>query len=156
MKDETTFHPANTINDILQKLKHWLHEFLLVLPNFVLAILVFIGFLILARFFYRFTIKFLQKRNHHSAIHFTIARILRVIIISIGFFCGFGVAQPRQSAHYHLSQRRNYRFSHQFCGARHFKKYRFWLYSEFYARNPNRGLGGNQKICRGSIGSQLT
>lgn len=82
---------SSAINDISVKLGTWLDSIILNLPNFILAVLVFIIFIYIARYTYRFFIRFLHSRNLESSFQYTLARLIRIVIIGIGFFIALGL-----------------------------------------------------------------
>jgi len=69
----------------------WVDQLILNLPNFILAILVMILFVYIAKFAARFVKNLMRRRNtSHSIIDMT-GSFVKVIIVAIGFFIALGV-----------------------------------------------------------------
>jgi len=85
---EQTQNSWGKLND---KFQGWVDSFILGLPNFVLALIVFIIFIILANLSARLLKQLLQKTSaQHSVIGITI-RVYKTVFILIGFFVGLGI-----------------------------------------------------------------
>lgn len=82
---------GGSIQELTEKLGSWLDSIILNLPNFILALLLFIGSVMLSRYVYRLIIRVMARQNIDTSIQFTTARLLRATIIGIGFFLALGV-----------------------------------------------------------------
>ncbi|MGY5850505.1 mechanosensitive ion channel family protein [Salegentibacter sp. F14] len=89
MFDDYNFYESLTKIGI--KLQQWLDTIILNLPNFVLAILVFILFLILARYLGRVLDRLLRIRIKQESIRRMIIKVLKVAVVLIGFFVALGL-----------------------------------------------------------------
>lgn len=89
MFDDYNFYES--LKKIGIKLQQWLDTIILNLPNFVLAILVFILFLILARYLGRVLDRLLRIRIKQESIRRMIIKVLKVAVVLIGFFVALGL-----------------------------------------------------------------
>jgi small-conductance mechanosensitive channel len=71
---------------IRDKLTGWLENFIRMLPNLLLAILVFVAFFYVARFLRKFIYKLLLKVSHKPAISGLFSSIFFIVILFIGLF----------------------------------------------------------------------
>ena len=85
------FSLKDSVSGIYDKLAGWLDSLILNLPNFLLAILVFVLFLFLAKFAGRILNKTLLRRVNQASIKVIIIKILKVVIILVGFFIALGL-----------------------------------------------------------------
>jgi len=74
-----------------EKMASWLDSLILYLPNFILAIIVFILFIIAAKYFGKFVDKVLLKRIRQDSIREITLKVIKVIIIIIGFVIALGL-----------------------------------------------------------------
>ena len=89
MSDE--FNIQKSINGVWEKLAEWLDSIILNLPNFILAILVFALFIVASKYIGQLVGKvFLYKVKQDSIREITI-KILKVVIIAVGFFVALGL-----------------------------------------------------------------
>lgn len=91
MQKDQAFNLSKSVQGIWHKMLHWLDSLILALPNFVLAVLVFIGFIIIGKYVYRLTIRLLHKRRLQDSIRITIVRFIKIVIIGIGLFIALGL-----------------------------------------------------------------
>lgn len=80
------FDINDSIQGIWTKLAEWLDSMILALPNFVLALLVFLLFIIAAKYIGKFLEKTLFRKIRQASIRQITIKVLKVIIILIGFF----------------------------------------------------------------------
>lgn len=80
------FNFNESINGISKKLAGWLDSLILNLPNFILAVIVFILFIIAAKYFGKILNRLLLRRVKQSSIREITVKVLKVIIVLIGFF----------------------------------------------------------------------
>ncbi len=80
-----------TFEKLIDKLSGWGEDVILKVPNFILAILVFIIFWNLGKYFSKFLKNFLLKRVSQESIKSIIARTSFIIIVIIGFFIALGI-----------------------------------------------------------------
>src|SRR5690606_21980173 len=74
-----------------EKMASWLDSLILYLPNFILPIIVFILFIIAAKYFGKFVDKVLLKRIRQDSIREITLKVIKVIIIIIGFVIALGL-----------------------------------------------------------------
>ena len=84
-------HPHTTWSDIQDKLYDWFDTALLNLPNFLLAVVVFICFVCIAIFSSNWIGKILLKTRIQASVRIVSLRIYKAIIILIGFFVALGI-----------------------------------------------------------------
>ena len=89
MFDDYNFY--DSLKKIGIKLQEWLDAIILNLPNFVLAILVFVLFLILARYLSRVLDRLLRIRIKQVSIRRMIIKVLKLVVVLIGFFVALGL-----------------------------------------------------------------
>ena len=91
MKEKTNFDLSNAISGIWDKLARWLDSLILNLPNFILAVLVFIVFIFVAKYISRLLNKILLKRSIQHSVRDISIKIIKLLIISVGFFIALGL-----------------------------------------------------------------
>ncbi|WP_081209989.1 mechanosensitive ion channel family protein [Salegentibacter sediminis] len=89
MFDDYNFY--DSLKKIGSKLQEWLDTIILNLPNFVLAILVFGLFLILARYLGRVLDRLLRIKIKQVSIRRMIIKVLKLVVVLIGFFVALGL-----------------------------------------------------------------
>jgi small conductance mechanosensitive channel len=72
-------------NLIYDKLHHWLVAAVKMMPNFVLAILMFSLFLLLARFARKLSFRFSRRLSETPAIANLVSSVLFIIFILLGY-----------------------------------------------------------------------
>lgn len=85
------FHKA--YNLLSEKLESWLESLILILPNFVLALLILICFFFLAKGIRALIVKYIPKVSHIDTINQVIATITYVVVICVGLFIALDVLQ---------------------------------------------------------------
>lgn len=81
------FNLSQSIKSIWDKMADWLDAIIVNLPNFILAIIVFIIFIAIARYLSRLVNKLLIRQNHmQDSVRDLMVRLLKFIIYGIGFF----------------------------------------------------------------------
>lgn len=85
------FDINESINGIWEKLAAWLDSLILGLPNFLLAVLVFILFILIAKYAAKVFDKLLRLRVRQDSIREITVKVLKVIIIIIGFIVALGL-----------------------------------------------------------------
>ena len=91
MKEKTNFDLSNAISGIWDKLASWLDSLILNLPNFILAVLVFIVFIFVAKYISRLLNKILLKRSIQHSVRDISIKIIKLLIIYVGFFIALGL-----------------------------------------------------------------
>lgn len=76
---------------IYKKLYHWLEDIILNFPNLVVAFLILLFFLLLARIFKSLAKKFLGKISHNPNIDTLLANLVFIFILTSGLFISLGV-----------------------------------------------------------------
>lgn len=89
MKEE--FDLRESLEGITAKLISWLDTIILNLPNFLLAILVFVIFIFLAKYTGQLLNKLLGKRVKQDSIRQITVKVIKAIVILIGFFIALGI-----------------------------------------------------------------
>jgi small conductance mechanosensitive channel len=80
-------------NLLSEKLESWLEALILILPNFVLALLILICFFFLAKGIRALIVKYIPKVSHIDTINQVIATITYVVVICVGLFIALDVLQ---------------------------------------------------------------
>ena len=78
---------------IVQKLSIWLREFVRLLPNIVLAALIIVGGLFIARLVKKFSTKVIRRITHHESVNNLFASFIYLIVVGIFFFIALSVLQ---------------------------------------------------------------
>ncbi len=91
MEEKTNFDFSKAISGIWDKLAGWLDSLILNLPNFILAVIVFIVFIFIAKYIARLLNTILLKRSIQHSVRDITIRILKLVIISVGFFIALGL-----------------------------------------------------------------
>ncbi|HSP12192.1 MAG TPA: mechanosensitive ion channel family protein [Salegentibacter sp.] len=89
MFDDYNFY--DSLKKIGVKLQEWLDAIILNLPNFVLAILVFAMFLILARYLGKVVDRIFRNSIKQVSIRRMIIKVMKVTVVLIGFFVALGL-----------------------------------------------------------------
>lgn len=85
------FDIEDSIQGIWEKLGEWLDSLILGLPNFLLAVLVFIFFIFAAKYLGKLLDKILRFKVKQASIREITIKILKVVVIAIGFFVALGL-----------------------------------------------------------------
>lgn len=80
------FNIQDSIEGVWTKLGEWLDQIILGLPNFVLAVIVFILFVLAAKYLGKFLDRLLRFKVRQASIREITIKIMKVVVISIGFF----------------------------------------------------------------------
>jgi len=85
------FNFNETLSKLGEKLAAWLDSLILLVPNFVIAIIVFILFIIASKYIAKFANRVILRRVRQASIREIILKVLKVVIILIGFFVALGI-----------------------------------------------------------------
>ncbi|NJW53469.1 mechanosensitive ion channel family protein [Salinimicrobium oceani] len=85
------FNFDDSIEGIWDKLGEWMDSLILSLPNFLLAILVFSLFVLGAKYFGKILHKVLRFKVRQDSIREITIKIIKVVIVAIGFFVALGL-----------------------------------------------------------------
>ncbi|MCM4157135.1 mechanosensitive ion channel family protein [Gramella sp. AN32] len=85
------FNIEDSIRGIWDKLGNWLDAAILGLPNFILAVIVFIIFIIIAKYVGSAFNKIFRKSIKQESIRQMAIKVIKAIIILIGFFFALGL-----------------------------------------------------------------
>ena len=85
------FNIKDSIKGIWDKLGNWLDAAILGLPNFILAVIVFIVFIIIAKYAGRVFNKIFRKSIKQESIRQMAIKVIKAIIILLGFFFALGL-----------------------------------------------------------------
>lgn len=77
--------------DLSTKIIDWVDSILLNLPNFIIAIIIVILFVIFAKYASKLVDRIFRKSNAQDSIRTVSVKIFRVIIISLGIFLALGI-----------------------------------------------------------------
>jgi small conductance mechanosensitive channel len=80
-----------TANALLDKLTAWLQDLVLLLPNFVVAVLTVLGFALVARIVRRVVTAGLGKFSSHKSINRLLGTIAHLAVIIVGLFIALGI-----------------------------------------------------------------
>lgn len=85
------FDIQNSVQGIWEKLGEWLDSMILGLPNFILAVLVFILFVLAAKYLGKLLDRILRFKVRQASIREITIKIMKVVVIAIGFFVALGL-----------------------------------------------------------------
>ena len=88
---EDKFNLKESLQGISTKLVGWLDSLILNLPNFLLAVVVFVFFIFLAKYAGRLLNKLLAKKVNQDSIRHITVKVSKAIVILIGFFIALGI-----------------------------------------------------------------
>ncbi len=80
-----------SVRGIWDKLAEWLDSIILNFPNFVLAALVFLFFVVIAKYAAKLFDGILRKKGSQDSIRHITAKVVKVVVILIGFFIALGL-----------------------------------------------------------------
>lgn len=82
---------SESIQGIWDKMAGWLDKIILNLPNFILAIIVMVIFVYIAKYLVKFIRKLMVRRRVSGSLIDITCSFVKIIIISLGFFIALGV-----------------------------------------------------------------
>ncbi|HLS29510.1 MAG TPA: mechanosensitive ion channel family protein [Flavobacteriaceae bacterium] len=88
---EFNFDFGKALSRIIEKLEGWLTNLILILPNFILALFVFIAFIIIAKYIGKFIGRLIRNKVHQDSVRIITVKVVRAVIILIGFFIALGL-----------------------------------------------------------------
>ena len=88
---EDKFNLKESLQGISTKLIGWLDSLILNLPNFLLAVVVFVFFIFLAKYAGRLLNKLLAKKVNQDSIRHITVKVSTASVILIGFFIALGI-----------------------------------------------------------------
>lgn len=80
------FNIQDSVKGIWEKLGGWLDSLILNLPNFLLAVIVFIIFIILAKYVGRIFERITRRQIKQDSIRLMVVKVIKAVVILIGFF----------------------------------------------------------------------
>jgi small conductance mechanosensitive channel len=80
-----------TMNALVDKLVTWIQDFVLLLPNFVVAVLIVLGFALLARIVRRIVTAGLGRLSSHQSINHLLGTVAHLAVLVVGLFIALGV-----------------------------------------------------------------
>lgn len=89
MQDE--FNLNDSFQRVVEKMGNWMDSMILGLPNFILAVIVFILFVLAAKYIGKLLGKLLQYKVKQASIREISIKIVKVVVIAIGFFVSLGL-----------------------------------------------------------------
>jgi len=81
----------NVINELWNKIYNWLESFVLMLPNLLVALVVMVAFVFLARFSKKGFIRLMEKFSDNKAVNRLLANIITVVVVLVGLFIALGI-----------------------------------------------------------------
>lgn len=88
---EEKFNIQKAIGGIWDKMDSWLGSIILNLPNFILAVVVFIIFVIIAKYVAKIINRILLKKRSQDSVRQITTKVVRIVVIAIGFFVALGL-----------------------------------------------------------------
>ena len=88
---EQKFNIQKSIGGIWDKMDGWLDSVILNLPNFVLAVVVFIIFVVIAKYVAKLINRILLKKGSQDSIRQVTSKVVKMMVIAIGFFVALGL-----------------------------------------------------------------
>lgn len=85
------FNIQDSIQGIWEKLGGWLDSLILNLPNFLLAVIVFVLFVIIAKYIGRLFERITRRQIKQDSIRLMVVKVIKAIVILIGFFIALGL-----------------------------------------------------------------
>ncbi len=85
------FNIKDSVEGIWEKLGEWLDSLILGLPNFILAVVVFILFVFAAKYLGKLLDRILRFKVRQDSIREITIKIMKVVVIAIGFFVALGL-----------------------------------------------------------------
>ena len=85
------FNIKESFEGISGKLGEWLDQMILGLPNFILAVIVFILFVFAAKYLGKLLDRLLRFKVRQASIREITIKIMKVVVIAIGFFVALGL-----------------------------------------------------------------
>ncbi|TRO65127.1 mechanosensitive ion channel family protein [Christiangramia sabulilitoris] len=85
------FSIQDSLNGIIDKLGGWLDSLVLNLPNFILAVLVFIAFIFIAKYVGKLFDRITKNQIKQDSIRMITIKVIKAIVILIGFFIALGL-----------------------------------------------------------------
>ncbi len=79
------------LNDVVEKLTGWGYSLILLVPNFVAALIVLAITFLIAKIVHDVVAKGLSRTSSHAMLHSLLATIARVVVILIGTFVALGI-----------------------------------------------------------------
>lgn len=89
--DEIVDNTHTAWSELQDKINNWVDSAILNLPNFVLAILIFVLFIIVANLSAILVSKIIKKTRAQESVRVVAIRIYKALIILIGFFIALGI-----------------------------------------------------------------
>ena len=78
-------------SELIDKILNMVDSIILNLPNFVIAILIFILFIFIAKFIGKLIDRIFQKTSAQRSVRIIIIKVTKVVVILIGFFIALGI-----------------------------------------------------------------
>jgi len=91
------FNLNEAVNIVTGKLQEWLESLIAMLPNFVVAILVLIGFYLLAKLAKNLIGRVLKRISDNRAVNRLFATITYFVVLGIGLFIALGILDLKQT-----------------------------------------------------------
>lgn len=85
------FNIRDSLNGITEKLGGWLDSLILGLPNFLIAVLVFILFIFIAKYVGKIFERVTRTHIKQDSIRLMTVKVIKAIVILIGFFIALGL-----------------------------------------------------------------
>lgn len=92
-KKETEFidQTKNVWSSFYDKISNWINSFIDSLPNLIIAIVVFILFLLAAKYIGRLATRIFKRHKTELSLQLVMVKIIKVVIVLVGFFVMLGI-----------------------------------------------------------------
>jgi len=85
------FNLNESIKGIWDKMATWLDSLILNLPNFILAAVIFVIFIFIAKYAAKLADKLLRRKGSQDSIRQITTKVVKIVIILLGFFVALGL-----------------------------------------------------------------
>ena len=85
------FNIQDSLHGIVDKLGGWLDSLVLNLPNFILAIIVFVAFIFIAKYVGKLFDRITKNQIKQDSIRMITVKVIKAIVVLIGFFIALGL-----------------------------------------------------------------
>lgn len=75
-----------SVKGIWLKMASWLDSLILILPNFILAAVIFVIFMLIAKYAAKLADNLLRRKGSQDSIRHIITKVVKIIIVLLGFF----------------------------------------------------------------------
>lgn len=91
--DQLFYNPERALELLVQKFEQWYEQVILILPNFIVAIFIFIGFILLGSLLKKLTARLLYSTTSNPEITRLLSNIVHWMVLIAGFFFSLGILE---------------------------------------------------------------